>query len=169
MVDRSPFTVATAPAAPVDTTPAWGKDLFIANAAHTPEADLLTVSSMADRNMKEYLTTEAPNKRGYSIGSIEWSDKPGQTKATVCKDGQCATIGFNEALLSQPPGAPPPIPRAAPVVAPAMAPGAMPTPHIRGVIQRLPQKLTPEQQKEIEAKAQQQGEAAPADGVKPEQ
>lgn len=174
MVEKSPFTIATAPVQ-VDTTPSWSKDLFIANAAHTPEADLLTISSMADRNMKEYLSTEGPNPKGYSVGSIEWSDKPGATKATICKDGLCAPVGFNEALVSQPP-----VPVAQPVSRPMPMPqqmpaGVMPTPHVRGLIQRLPaQKLTPEQQKEIEqkemnAKAQAAETAVSAEAAMPKQ
>jgi hypothetical protein len=172
MIERSPFVIATAPA-PVDTTPSWSKDLFIANAAHTPEADLLTISSMADRGMKEYLSTEGPNAKGYSISSIEWSDKPGATKANICKDGQCATIGFNEALVFQPP-APAAQPMARPMPMPQVPPAGMPAPHVRGVIQRIPQKLPPEQQKEIEqkeaaAKAQEAEAAAAAAGVVPPQ
>jgi hypothetical protein len=38
---------------------------------------------------------------GFSISNIEWSDKVGATKVTVAKDGQFATITFNQALLSQ--------------------------------------------------------------------
>jgi hypothetical protein len=38
---------------------------------------------------------------GYSISSIEWSDKVGQTKVTISKDGNFATLTFNQALLSQ--------------------------------------------------------------------
>ena len=38
---------------------------------------------------------------GYSIANIEWSDKVGETKVTISKDGNFATITFNQALLSQ--------------------------------------------------------------------
>ena len=38
---------------------------------------------------------------GYSITNIEWSDKVGATKVTISKDGQLATLTFNEALLKQ--------------------------------------------------------------------
>jgi len=45
---------------------------------------------------------------GYSIASIEWSEKVGETKVTINKDGKFATLTFNQALLSQaaPPGPP---------------------------------------------------------------
>ena len=38
---------------------------------------------------------------GYSISNIQWSDRVGETKVTISKDGQFATLTFNEALLSQ--------------------------------------------------------------------
>lgn len=116
MSDKSPFAVATAVAAPAET-PNFAKDLYIANVAHSPEADLVTVASSTDRAFKKYLTT-ANLVDGYGIASIEWSDKVGATKVTITKDGASATLSFNEALLRQPgggqvpPGAAPPQPQA---------------------------------------------------------
>ncbi len=100
MMDRSPFAVATAVAGPA-AGPSFAKDLYVANAARSKEGDLVTVASSTDKNFKKYLTTNAPVD-GYSISSIEWSDKVGATKVTIAKDGQFATLSFNEALLHQP-------------------------------------------------------------------
>ncbi len=97
MMDRSPFAVATA-MAPAPTAPNFAKDLYVANAARAKEGDLVTVASSTDKNWKKYLTTAAPVD-GISITNIEWSEKIGATKVTIAKDGQTATIGFNEALL----------------------------------------------------------------------
>ena len=101
MMDRSPFAVATAvaPAA----TPNFAKDLYVANAAHSKEGDLVTIASSTDKNFKKYLSTNAPVD-GYSITAIEWSDKVGATKVTIAKDDQFATLSFNEALLRGPAG-----------------------------------------------------------------
>jgi hypothetical protein len=99
MLDRSPFAVATAVAAPA-ATPNFAKDLYVANAAHSKDGDFVTVASSADKNFKKYLTTNAPED-GYSITNIEWSEKVGATKVTIAKDGQTATLTFNEALLKQ--------------------------------------------------------------------
>ena len=99
MLDRSPFAVATAVAAP-SATPNFAKDLYVANAAHSKDGDFVTVASSADKNFKRYLTTNAAED-GYSITNIEWSDKVGATKVTIAKDGQTATLTFNEALLKQ--------------------------------------------------------------------
>ena len=106
MMDRSPFAVATAVAAPA-ATPNFAKDLFVANAAHSKDGDFVTIASSADKNFKKYLNTNTPQD-GYAITNIEWSDKVGATKVTITKDGQTATLSFNEALLktATPPGAP---------------------------------------------------------------
>jgi hypothetical protein len=99
MMDRSPFAVATAVAAPA-ATPNFAKDLYVANAAHSKDGDFVTIASSADKNFKKYLSTSAADD-GYTIANIEWSDKVGATKVTISKDGQTATLAFNEALLKQ--------------------------------------------------------------------
>ena len=100
MLDRSPFAVATAVAAPA-ATPNFAKDLYVANAARSKDGDLVTIASSADKNFKKYLKSNEPED-GYAITNIEWSEKVGATKVTISKDGQTATLAFNEALLRQP-------------------------------------------------------------------
>ena len=167
MLDRSPFAVATAVAAPA-ATPNFAKDLFVANAARSKDGDMVTIASNADKNFKRYLATNAPDD-GYSISSIEWSDKVGATKVTIAKDGQFATLTLNEALLKQPlaqgqnpnpqppqqglqqppagvPGMPGMAPSAPqtnflkPMPVPSLPPPGLPTPppRVRGVIPRNP-------------------------------
>jgi hypothetical protein len=99
MVDRSPFAIATAAALP-DATPGFAKELYIANAARSPEGDMVTIMSGADQNFKKYLTTREPVD-GYSIAHIEWSEDVGKTKVTISKDGKFATLTFNQSLLSR--------------------------------------------------------------------
>jgi hypothetical protein len=147
MVDHSPFAIATAVALP-SATPDFAKDLYVANAARSPEGDMVTIASSSDQNFKKYLSTRQPVD-GYGIASIEWSERVGATKVTISKDGKFASITFNEALLSQPaPNAPlvPAPPTAAvpavpfvpsPLVAPSV-PRKAPRPHARGTIQRNP-------------------------------
>ena len=142
MVDQSPFAVASAVAAPA-ATPDFAKDLYIANAAKSQDGDLVTIASSADHNFKKYLTTKEPVD-GYSVASIEWSDKVGQTKVTISKDGNFATLTFNQALLSQAsPGAPM---GSRPLPAPAM-----PVPNPGGVLNaaKLPPNVPPELQQLI--------------------
>ena len=153
MVDHSPFAIATAVAVPA-ATPDFAKDLYVANAARSPEGDMATIASSSDQNFKKYLSTKE-QVDGYSVASIEWSDRVGATKVTISKDGKFATLTFNQALLAQqaPPNAPP---------APAqMPPSQAPQARVRGVIQRNPkavavptpnleppQVITPQQQQE---------------------
>ncbi len=152
MVDHSPFAIATAVALP-SATADFAKDLYVANAARSPEGDMVTIASSSDQNFKKYLSTKQPVD-GYGIANIEWSDRVGATKVTISKDGKFASITFNETLLSQPaPNAPPvpaplvPAPPTAavpavpfvpsPLVAPSV-PRKAPRPHVRGTIQRNP-------------------------------
>ena len=149
MLEHSPFAVATAVAAPA-ATPNFAKDLYVANAAKALGCDTVTIGSTADREFKKYLTTCSGPVDGYSIANIEWSDKVGETKVTISKDGQFAVLAFNQAVLAQPlpnkpaPGMPlapapvqqPGVQKPLPMLTPA-APAA--TPHIRGVIPRNPQ------------------------------
>src|SRR5690348_3821023 len=139
MMDKSPFAVATAVAAPA-ATPDFAKDLYIANAAKSQDGDLVTIASTADHNFKKYLTTKEPVD-GYSIANIEWSDKVGGTKVTISKDGNFATLTFNQALLSQTSGGGGAV-AARPMPAPAMPnPVAMPNTHAPKLPPNVPQEL----------------------------
>lgn len=99
MVDRSPFAIATAAALP-EATPDFSRDLYIANAARSPEGDMVTIRSSSDQNFKKYLITKE-SVDGYSIAQIDWSEDVGKTKVTISKDGKFATLTFNQSLLSQ--------------------------------------------------------------------
>ena len=164
MVEHSPFAIATAVAPPA-ATPDFAKDLYIANAARSPEGDLVTLASTSDHNFKKYLTTREPVD-GYSIANIEWSDKVGATKVTISKDENFATLTFNQALLSQsapnaggvsrsfappmpalpgsnPASVPNPVSSKLPTGIPAEVQQLIPSreatrPHARGLIQRSP-------------------------------
>ena len=152
MVKRSPFAIATA-AAPAPSAPDFAKDFYVANAAHSTSGDFVTLASTTDKNLKEYLNTKE-TINGYSISNIQWSDQVGETKVTIAKDGQFATLTFNEALLSQaiqnqtaappqpvpPNGVParngvgnPQVPIQRPMAVPQIP---TPPPHVRPVIRR---------------------------------
>lgn len=167
MVEKSPFAIATAVVAAA-ATPNFAKDLYLSSAAKSPDGDMLTILSSADKNFRKYLTTREPVD-GYGIASIEWSERVGETKATISKDGQFATIGFNQALISMPGSSAPMMPPSAKEVGvppPAMAPTSVvqpipaplpikpsaqpnaqvvptPNPHVRGVIKRNPSEKQP--------------------------
>jgi hypothetical protein len=140
MVDNSPFAIATAVAAPA-ATPDFAKDLYVANAARSPDGDLVTIASTSDHNFKKYLTAKGPVD-GYSIANIEWSERVGATKVTISKDGNFATITFNQALLQQ---SAPNTALAARTLAPPMP--NLPSPNVPSP--RLPANAPPEMQKLI--------------------
>src|SRR5215469_4608336 len=147
MVDHSPFAVATEVAAPA-ATPDFAKDLYIANAARSPEGDMVTLASTSDHNFKKYLTTREPVD-GYSIANIEWSDKVGATKVTISKDGNFATLTFNQALLSQSGPNPGLAAKAlAPPVPAMLKPATVPNP----LLQNLPAGVSAEVQQLIPSK-----------------
>lgn len=100
MMKRSPFALATV-VAPTAAARDFAEDLYIANAARLPNEGLVTLTSITDKHFKEYLSTKSPNTHGYSISKIEWSKHVGATKVTIAKDGQFATLTFNQALLTQ--------------------------------------------------------------------
>ena len=148
MLEHSPFAVATAVVAPA-ATPNFAKDLYISSAAKSPDGDMIVIQSMTDKDFKKHPTTKEPDD-GYSISSIEWSEKIGETRVTISKDGQYATLTFNQAELSKPapgvnrpPGVmPPPMPTN-PGFQQRQVGVPTPAPHVRGVIQRNPPGQTP--------------------------
>src|SRR6266513_2790335 len=89
MVEHSPFAVATEVAAPA-ATPDFAKDLFIANAARSPEGDMVTLASTSDHNFKKYLTTREPVD-GYSIAKPRRS-QAALTESTSWVAGGSATV-----------------------------------------------------------------------------
>lgn len=150
MLDHSPFAVASAVVAPA-ATPNFAKDLYVTSAAKAPDCDMVTIASTGDKEFKKYLTTCGGPVDGYAIANIEWSDKVGETKVTISKDTQFATLTFNQQLITQPlpnrpaPGVVPP-PLQPGFQKPGQNPGVVaPTPHVRGTIQRNPQPQPPPQ------------------------
>src|SRR5205807_8497681 len=97
MLDHSPFAVASAVIAPEATTN-YAKELYVTSAAKAPDCDMVTIASTGEREFKKFLTTCGGPVDGYAIASIEWSDKVGETKVTIGKDGQFATLTFNQQL-----------------------------------------------------------------------
>jgi hypothetical protein len=184
MVKNSPFAIATAVALPA-ATPDFAKDFYVANAAHSPDGDLVTIASSSDQNFKKYLSTKEPVD-GYSIAQIEWSEDVGKTKVTISKDGQFATLTFNQALLTQAasggPRAPGQVSQNAPFI-PSPGAGQGPRARSRGTIQRNkavtaptsnlmpspPPKLEPELMPNLEPPPMPDLEAPPMPNLEPPQ
>jgi TolA-binding protein len=89
MLDHSPFGVATATASPAGGA-SFASDIYVVNASHSPDGDIVTLGSIRDKNFKEYVNSTAPNSHGYSISHIEWSESNGTrkpAKLTISKNG----------------------------------------------------------------------------------
>src|SRR5438046_10301776 len=56
MVNHSPFAIATSIALP-SSTPDFAQDLYVANAARSPDGDLLPIASSSEQNFRNYLRT----------------------------------------------------------------------------------------------------------------
>jgi hypothetical protein len=100
MLEHSPFAMATAVIVPAPT-PDFAKDLYVANAARSPDGAVVTIASSSDKDFKKYLNMKTPVD-GYGIVRIRWSAKVGKTKVTISKDGQQATLTFNQMITAQP-------------------------------------------------------------------
>src|SRR4029077_2242295 len=59
MIEHSPFAVATAVVAPMET-PNFAKILNVPNATRSPAGAVVTIASTSDGAFKKYLTTKAP-------------------------------------------------------------------------------------------------------------
>lgn len=109
MIESEPFKLATAPVAPVEKGPGPFAQLFVAAIArfNTPEGkqeDVVTVKSRADQSTFTLSGTE-PNKEGYQIAGIEWSEKVGASKVTIKKGTEFGTLEFDQANLQAAPQA----------------------------------------------------------------
>ena len=136
MMNKSPFAVATAVAPPPPPAPNFAKDLYVANLGKNGDEALVTIASNIDKNLKEYVSSREPNAHGYAIANIEMSERVGASKVTITKDGQFATLTFNQALLSQPVASAPAQPQ---VPSPVQVPGATPPQiTIPGQVQNVP-------------------------------
>jgi hypothetical protein len=98
---------------------------------------MVTIASSSDQNFKKYLSTKEPVD-GYGIASIEWSDRVGATKVTISKDGNFATLTFNQALLSKSASPGPPAPGQMRQSVP-LGRGQASHARVRGVIQENPE------------------------------
>jgi hypothetical protein len=121
LIEASPFALATKTEAPVEKGPGPFVHLFVATIAQFKDADgktrdMVTFKSRADQSTFT-LEGNEPNKEGYQIAGIEWSDRVGETKVTLKKGTEFGTVEFDKANVTGP--AQPANPQARPGAAPA--------------------------------------------------
>jgi hypothetical protein len=106
MIDASPFALATKAEAPVDKGPGPFVHLNVATIAQFKDPDgktrdVVTFKSRADQSTFT-LEGNEPNKEGYQIAGIEWSDRVGKTKVTLKKGTEFGTVEFDQANVTGP-------------------------------------------------------------------
>jgi len=101
MIASSPFALATRAAEPGPDAPNPFADLVVATLAQindpvTGTRDIVTVRSRADQSTFFTLEGNEPNRDGFEITRIEWSDRVGETKVVIKKGTQTGTLEFDK-------------------------------------------------------------------------
>jgi hypothetical protein len=101
---ESPFALATPTAAPVEQTPSVFANLFVVGLARLRDPihgdrDFVTVKSRLAEEKPFTLSGTEPNKEGFSIVSIDRSDRVGKSKVTVKKGTEVGVLEFNEMAM----------------------------------------------------------------------
>jgi hypothetical protein len=107
MIEASPFALATKTEAPVEKGPGPFVHLTVATIAQLKDPDgktrdIVTFKSRADSSTFT-LEGNEPNKEGFQIAGIEWSDRVGETKVTLKKGTEFGTVEFDKANVTGPP------------------------------------------------------------------
>ncbi len=147
MSAKSPFGVATAVSSPTAAaTPGFAADLYVDGVAHVGAVDYVAIKSRdPDKHDSLFLQVGDVSPDGLKVEGVEWSDQMGRSKVDVSKNGEKATLQFDQAqivkgadagggMLPGQPGIP--VPRQP--MAGQQWPGAMPRPGVRPVGMPLP-------------------------------
>lgn len=109
LIAKSPFALATpvaAPPPPPDKSFADG--WYVSGLARLDGKDFVTIKAR-DLSAQFQLFGEEPTN-GVALKKVEWSSSIGRSKVTIEKDGQSATLEFNQAELQAPTAGAPPVP-----------------------------------------------------------
>jgi len=103
---RSPFAVATAAAAPA-ATPGFATQLYIDGVWRVGDSDFVAIKSR-DPDQQNVIVLEVgiANADGLKADRVKWSDEMGKSTVDVSKDGEKATLAFDEANIKSAPAAP---------------------------------------------------------------
>ncbi|MGA3169724.1 MAG: hypothetical protein ABSE62_01815 [Chthoniobacteraceae bacterium] len=98
MSQKSPFAVATAVAAAPAPTPGFASQLYINGIARVGDVYYVAIKSRdGDPNKPTMLLQIGqPSPDGMEVKSVNWSDVVGKSTVDVTKDGEDATLAFDE-------------------------------------------------------------------------
>lgn len=105
---RSPFAVATATATAAPT-PGFAAQLYVDGVAHVGSSDFVAIKSRdPDQPNVIFLEVGKSTPDGLKADRIKWSDETGKSTVDVSKDGEKATLAFDEANIKSAPAGPGP-------------------------------------------------------------
>jgi hypothetical protein len=104
---RSPFAVATAAATPA-ATPGFATQLYVDAVWRIGNSDYAAIKSR-DPDQQNVLVVEVGQTTpdGIKAERVKWSDEMGKSTVDVSKDGEKATLAFDEANIKSAPAAGP--------------------------------------------------------------
>jgi hypothetical protein len=101
---RSPFAVATAAAAPA-ATPGFATQLYIDAVWSVGTSDFVAIKSRdPDQPNVIVLQVGTSTADGLKAERVKWSEEMGKSTVDVSKDGEKATLAFDEANIKSAPG-----------------------------------------------------------------
>lgn len=108
MSQRSPFAVATATATAAPT-PGFAAQLYVDGVVQVGDSDFVAIKSRdPDQPNVIFLEVGKSTPDGMKAERIKWSDEMGKSTVDVSKDGEKATLAFDEANIKSAPTAPGP-------------------------------------------------------------
>jgi hypothetical protein len=107
MSARSPFAVATAAAPVPAATPGFAAQLYVDGVAHAGNVDYVAIKSRDPDNHKVlFVEVGKTTDDGLRVERVRWSNQMGKSTVDVSKDGEKATLLFDQdqiaAATSQP-------------------------------------------------------------------
>ena len=108
MSAKSPFAVATAAAADANAapTPGFAAQLYIDGVAHVGDRDFVAIKTRNPEDGKPAVVvveSGTTTEDGIKVERVEWSPEMGKTTVDVSKDGEKATLAFDEQTVKSAP------------------------------------------------------------------
>jgi len=109
MSAKSPFAVASATAvATAAPTPGFASQLYIDGVAHVGKKDFVAIKSRdPDQPTVNFLEVGGTSPDGMKVERVQWSEEMGKSTVDVTKNGEKATLIFDEQQMAKNAGAAP--------------------------------------------------------------
>lgn len=105
--ERAPFALATPTTVVTEKPPSPFNNLHVIGLARIKDPvngdrDFVTIKSRDAQQLPFSLSGAEENKEGFSIVSVEWSDRVGKSKVVVKKGAEVGTLEFDEMTVQNP-------------------------------------------------------------------